>query len=87
MEQIAFLGSFDKKDLLLNVAKILENLNYRVLIIDATLMQRLKYIAPNVGKNNSITYVSEYLGIDIAVGFMNVAGILRTMKLIDEYNY
>ena len=81
MEQIAFLGSFDKKDLLLNMAKILETLRFRVLIIDATLMQRLRYIVPNVGKNNSITYVSEYQGIDIAVGFMNTMGILQYLNV------
>ena len=71
MGQIGFLGSFDKKDILLNVAKILTELGKKVLIVDATLMQRLKYIVPNVSNNNSITYISEYQGIDVALGFMN----------------
>ena len=62
MEQIAFIGTCDKKDLLLNIAKVLTNCGKKVLIIDATLMQRLKYIVPNISNNNSITYISEYLG-------------------------
>lgn len=75
MEQIGFLGSYDKKDLLLNIGKILVSLNHRVLIVDATLMQRLKYIVPNVSSNNSITYISEYQGVEVALGFMNLMSI------------
>lgn len=77
MEQIGYLGSFDKKDMLLNVGKVLTALGQRVLIVDATLMQRLKYIVPNVSSNNSITYISEYQDIDVAVGFMNLMGIAQ----------
>ena len=77
MEQIGFLGSFDKKDLLLGIAKILVTVGKKVLIVDATLMQRLKYIAPNVSNNRTITYISEYQGIDIALGFMNLMGIAQ----------
>ena len=75
MEQVGFLGSYDKKDLLLNIGKVLVSLNYRVLIVDATLMQRLKYIVPNVSSNNSITYISEYQCVEVALGFMNVMSI------------
>lgn len=77
MEQVGFLGSFDKKDILLNVGKILTELGKSVLVVDATLMQRLKYIVPNVSNNNSITYISEYQGVDVAVGFMNLMGIAQ----------
>lgn len=77
MEHVGFLGSYDKKDLLLNIGKVLASLNYRVLIIDATQPQRLKYIVPNVSNNNSITYISEYQGVDVALGFMNLMGIAQ----------
>ncbi len=76
MEQIAFIGTFDKKDLLLNIAKVLTECGSKVLIVDATLMQRLKYIVPKVS-NNSITYISEYLGIDVALGFVNLESIAQ----------
>lgn len=88
MEQIGFIGSYDKKDILLNIGKILASLDKKVLIVDATLLQRMKYIIPNVSNNNSPTYVSEYQGIDVAVGFMNFAGIaqfLNTPQLPYDY--
>ena len=96
MEQIAFIGTFDKKDLLLNIAKVLTECGSKVLIVDATLMQRLKYIVPKVS-NNSITYISEYLGIDVALGFVNLESIAQYLGsnnslpydfvLIDTDNY
>ena len=87
MEQIAFIGTCDKKDLLLNIAKVLTNCGKKVLIIDATLMQRLKYIVPNISNNNSITYISEYLGIDVALGFVNLSGIVRYLGTPDSLPY
>ena len=65
MEQISFIGVNDKKDLLLNVAKVISKLGKKVLIVDATLMQRLRYIIPKI--SSIPTYVSEYDGVDVAV--------------------
>ena len=86
MELIAFVGTFDKKDLLLNVAKTLTECGSRVLIVDATLMQRLKYIVPKIS-NNSITYISEYLGIDVALGFVNLNGIMQYLGTNNSLPY
>lgn len=86
MEQIGFIGVNDKKDLLLNVAKIITKLNRSVLVVDATIMQRLRYLIPKV--SSTPTYVSEYDGIDIAVGFMNLMQIstyLSTPNLNYDY--
>lgn len=86
MEQIGFIGINDKKDLLLNVAKIITKLNKRVLIVDATIMQRLRYIIPKVSSNP--TYVSEYDGVDVAVGFLNlmqISNYLSTPNLNYDY--
>lgn len=77
MEQVGFLGSFDKKDLLIDIGKVLTGLGQKVLVVDATLMQRLKYIVPNVSNNRTITYISEYQGVDVALGFMNLPGIAQ----------
>lgn len=65
MEQIGFIGVNDKKDLLLNIAKTITKLNKTVLIVDATMMQRLRYIVPKI--SSTPTYVSEYDGVDVAV--------------------
>ena len=73
MEQIGFIGAYDKKDLLLNIAKIIAKLNKNVLIVDATIMQRLRYVIPKI--SSTPAYVSEYDGIDVAVGFMNYMNI------------
>ena len=73
MEQIGFIGVYDKKDLLLNVANLMSKLNKRVLIVDATIMQRLRYIVPKISATP--TYISEYNSVDVAVGFMNLGGI------------
>ena len=86
MEQIGFIGVNDKKDLLLNVAKIISKLNRSALIVDATIMQRLRYLVPKV--SSTPTYVSEYDGVDVAVGFMNLMQIcnyLSTPSLNYDY--
>lgn len=75
MEQIGFIGTYDKKDLLLNVAYTFAQNGKKVLIVDATLMQRLKYIVPKIGNTNA--YVSEFLGVDVALGFMNLGNIAQ----------
>ena len=78
MEQIGFIGAYDKKDLILNIAKIISKLNKSVLIVDATIMQRLRYVIPRVSQ--APTYVSEYDGIDVAVGFMNLMSIANYLQ-------
>lgn len=72
MEQIGFIGVNDKKDLLLNIAKTMTKLNKTVLVVDATMMQRLRYIVPRI--SSTPTYVSEYDGVDVAVRFYEPYG-------------
>ena len=55
MEQIGFIGFYDKKDILLNIGKIYSRIGKRTLVVDATMMQRMRYIVPNVSANHSIT--------------------------------
>ena len=86
MEQIGFIGFYDKKDILLNIGKIFSYLGKATLIVDATMMQRMRYIVPNVSANNSITYVSEYQGTDVAVGFMNLGQIAQYLGA-NQLNY
>lgn len=86
MEQISFIGVCDKKDLLLNIAKVMSKLNKRVLIVDATIMQRLRYIIPRI--SSTPTYVSEYDGVDVAVGFVNLMGIANYLgRTTLDYDY
>jgi len=86
VEQIGFIGFYDKKDILLNISKIYSCIGKRTLVVDATMMQRMRYIVPNVSANHSITYVSEYEGTDVAVGFMNLGQIAQYLGT-NQLNY
>lgn len=80
MEKINFIGSFDKTDVIMYVAKILVEMGKKVLIIDATVNQKARYVIPAID-NDSTTYVTNYLDIDIAVGFTNYGDIKRYLGM------
>lgn len=87
MESIGFIGALDKKDLIINIAKVLFNLNKKVLIIDATMLQRFRYLVPRISNATNNSYVSDYLGIDVALGFMNYNGIMQYLGGGLDYDY
>ena len=87
MEQIGFLGAYDKKDLLINVATVLTNAGKSVLIVDATSVQRMRYVVPNISTNQSFAYVSEYAKIDVALGFMTLNDIAQYLRINLNYDY
>ena len=82
MKEIGFIGAYDKTDLMLYIAKILTTLKKKVLVIDATINQKARYIVPVI--NPTVKYVTEFEGIDIAVGFEDVADIKKYLGLSDE---
>ena len=68
MPVIGLIGYVDKYDFAINLAKTISIMNKSVLVVDATLDRKLKYIVPalnNIGK----AYVTQYNNIDFAVGF------------------
>lgn len=69
MKKIGFLGAYDKANFIIHIAKILELMNYNVLVVDATLMQKIKYIIPSISPTKS--YITDFEGIDFAIGFEN----------------
>ena len=79
MKKIGFIGAYDKTDFILYVAKILVEMGNKVLIVDGTLTQKAKYIVPVI--KPSRTYVTEFEGIDIAVGFENFNNIKQYLAL------
>ena len=88
MKQVGFVGAFDKTDLIIYIAKILTVLGKRVLIADTTITQKAKYVVPAL--NPTLSYVTEFEEIDIAVGFKNVEAIANyTNRSIEtlEYDY
>lgn len=70
MKKVGFIGAYDKANLIMCVAKILSMKNKRVLIIDMTAEQKLKYIVPTL--EPTMTYITTWEEIDVAVGFKNM---------------
>ena len=48
MNKVAFIGSYDKADLMLYVAKVLTILGKKVILVDATALQKTRYIIPKM---------------------------------------
>lgn len=75
MEKIGFIGAFDKTDLLIQTAKILAVIGKKVIVIDSSISQKAKYIIPVI--NPTTSYITEFEGFDVAVGFNDFDGIER----------
>ena len=73
MKRIGFIGVFDKTDLIIYISRVLVEMEKKVLIIDSTVNQKAKYIVTTI--NPTTSYVTEYEGIDVAVGFKNYSSI------------
>lgn len=69
MRKVSFIGSYDKIDLILYIAKILVATDKKVLVIDSTINQKAKYIVPVIKPTKA--YVTDFEDIDVAVGFSN----------------
>lgn len=84
MVKIGFIGSYDKTDSIIYVAKILTMLGKKVLVIDTTVDQKARYVVPVI--NPTRCYVTEFEEIDIAVGFKEMQGIRQYLGLQDAEN-
>ena len=84
MKTIGFIGAYDKTDMLLNIAKILTIMQNRVLIIDSTINQKAKYVVPAI--NPTVSYITSFEDIDVAIGFRNMEEIKRYVGNSDEYD-
>ena len=75
MKKIGFIGAYDKTDLILYIAKILTEINQKVLVVDTTITQKARYVVPCIAPSKC--YVTEYEKIDVAVGFDNLDDIKK----------
>lgn len=89
MKKIGFIGVYDKTDLILSIAEVLNKTEKKVLVIDATTTQKSKYVVPVINPTKS--YVTEFEGIDIAVGFESLENIRQYLALEEneqlEYDF
>jgi hypothetical protein len=84
MKKISFIGAYDKTDLIIYIARILVGMKKKVLVIDATINQKAKYVVPVI--NPSKTYVTEFEGIDVAVGFNKITEIKNYIGITEKEN-
>lgn len=82
MKKIGFIGAFEKTDLIIYTAKILTEVKKRVLVIDTTVLQKARYIVPAIAPTKF--YVTEYEGIDIAVGFEDLESVNKYLNNIES---
>lgn len=73
MKRIGFIGSYDKTDLIIYIAKILVAAKKKVIVIDSTINQKAKYVVPVIRPTKA--YITEFEEIDVAVGFNNLEEI------------
>ena len=73
MRKIGFIGAFDKSNFIIYTAKLLEQLNYKILLVDATSTQKLKYIVPSINPTKAyITSMSRAINIELKMKKINV---------------
>lgn len=82
MRKIGFIGAFEKTDLIIYLARILTEVGKRVLMIDTTILQKARYIIPCIAPTKF--YVTEYEGIDVAVGFEDLNSLNQYMGNIEN---
>ena len=82
MEKIGFFGAYDKTDLITYIAKILVEMGARVLFVDGTITQKARYIIPTI--EPSTTYVTQFEGIDVAVGFKSLEDVKSYLGLSES---
>lgn len=84
MRKVSFIGAYDNIDFVLYIAKLLVQMDKRVLVIDGTMMQKAKYIVPSISPSRS--YITEFEGIDVAVGFLSYENIKQYLG-VDYLDY
>lgn len=86
MKRVGFVGAFNKTDLIIYVAKVLAEMNKKVLVIDRTEQSRARYVVPCITPSQS--YVTEYEGIDFAIGLKTEEDVKKYLAVLTlNYDY
>lgn len=89
MKTIGFIGAYDKTDLIVYVAKTLALTGKKILIIDASTLQKAKYLIPSISP--AMSYITQFEEMDVAVGLYNYESIKEYLGMIEqetfEYDY
>ena len=85
MKKYGFIGAYDKIDMIIYVAKILDLCDKKVLVVDSTINQKARYIIPTM--KQEACYITEYEGVDIAVGFKSYEQIAEYLNVPGDLPY
>ena len=83
MTKVAFIGSYDKADMIIYLAKALTIAGKKVIVVDSTVLQKTRYIVPTIQPLKK--YITTYEGVDIAIGFESFEDISLYKKEDDKY--
>ena len=84
MRKIGFMRAYDKANFMIYTAKVLRLLDYKVLVVDASSVQKIKYIIPAINPTKS--YITSFEDIDFAVGFEEWAEVERYLGIRYDSN-
>lgn len=92
MKSIGFVGEMDKTGMLLCVGKMLSALGCKVMLVDATKLQKTRYVIPLIVENETQEqYITQHDGLDVAVGFGNILELKKYLlskgEDFSEYEY
>ncbi|MBR3249659.1 MAG: hypothetical protein IKF83_03050 [Clostridia bacterium] len=82
MKKVNFIGAYDKTDCIIYIAKILQTVGKKVLVVDSTTNQKAKYVVPAI--KPTVSYITEFEEIDVAVGFYNLDDIKKYLSISEE---
>lgn len=82
MTKVGFIGIYDKLDMILNVAKVLQLVGKNVLIVDATNIQKARYTVPSISP--TFKYVTNFEEFDVAVGFESLQEVYNYLGLEEQ---
>lgn len=84
MKKYVFFGGYDKTDLLLFLAKMAVLSEKKVLLVDTTASQKMRYTVPTMSPTQK--YITTFEDIDIAIGFDSFEDI-QTYTYDDVLSY
>ena len=92
MKCIGFIGKTNKAEIVQYIAKIVNTLGKKVIVIDATSSQKTRFSVPVLpGTETQSQYVVQYDNIDVAVGFSNMLELKKYLlskgEDFNEYDY
>ncbi len=87
MEKIAFIGSYDKADMMICIAKILTTMKKKVIVVDATALSKTRYIVPTMQASKQ--YITTFENVDVAIGFESFDQIkaYNSLSKTDKLDY